>query len=310
MTRSLQYCIAKVFFFVPMFCGGEFRCIFLVPATRPQLSFQVQNQVKQRMTTISTTSTTAITNALILNNEGVALLCDGKPHEAIVKIERSLRLLDHVLRSSHSSAEPTPLSSYQQLNDFCLLSCVPFLANSCGRGPEFQLFDGAMALTAAKPVPLPDELSLYTAVAMLNFAVSFHQMGKLAEHSAFKQDKVRAVGMIRKADRLYQAVQQVLEATLVEQHQQHDARHLFRFLFVAAQNNRLGIALEIGACPDSTMQLKLAMDAMLSIMYKEHGCVSPHQHSDQENSYLSEFLLNSTLLDMTSMMTTSPAPCA
>jgi hypothetical protein len=264
------------------------------------------------MTTTSSTSANFLTNALLLNNEGVDLLCSGKPHEATMKIKGSLTLMNHGMRSSHSSTDPMPFSSHQQHSDICLISFVPFLADSCGRNTKFQLFDGALSLSAARPVPFAEDLALYTAAAMLNLAMCFHQMGKIAEHSAFKQDQARVVSIFHKADHLYQAVQHVIEATL-EQNLPHATRHLFRFLFVAAQNNCLGIALQLGGCSDEgVMQLKKAMDDMLSIMYKEceeTGCIYPHQHSDHEKTYLHEFLLNSTLLDMTAMMTTLPAPC-
>jgi hypothetical protein len=263
------------------------------------------------MTTARPTTAPLFTTAFLLNNEGIALMCSGKPRAAIAEFKRSLAVIHH---ASYSYTDPTPFSSTQQPDDLCLLSCVPYMANSCGRGTGFHLFDGVMELSSSLQVPRQENLAFFTVAVMLNLAVCLHQMGKMAEHSAFKPGQGRATSIFHKADRLYQAVQQVIEVTLAGQHQQHPDMQNFRFLFVAAQNNRLGIALEVGGCTTSIQQLKTAMDDMLrTIMPTECWNTDgafPHQHSDHEEKFLSEFFLNSAMLDITSLMTTLPAPCA
>ncbi|CAB9513270.1 expressed unknown protein [Seminavis robusta] len=250
----------------------------------------------------TTPQATLITSALIQNNEGVALLSSGKPQEAIAYIKRSLAMLNQSLITPMEESKASP----SEVFDLYMLSTVPFLSSNeddCRQGDELRLFDGALALALSAGGPRPEDVAFYSAAGMLNLAVAVHQVAKMASWSSFPQDQARANALYQKADRLYRSAQQVLEVSL--QHQQgqpHATKHMFRFLFVAAQNNRLVIALEVGNI--SGEQLKKEMDAMLKVLSRDGGC------PPQEQAFLDEFFLNTALLDMTCMLKALAAPCA
>lgn len=248
------------------------------------------------MTNIVDSRCNMIAKALLLNNEGVACLRIGNPQRAIVNLKQSLHMFDESLRSNQSDRQ---MCSQIDFNDMCSLSSVPFLGKLDGN--DFHLFDSAITLTRPPTEPnAASSLAFYTASAMLNLALGYHQFGQMAKLSASKLDQTRSGAILEKADRLYQAVLHVMD---VSSQQDASLGGIFRFYSLAAQNNRLGIALAVSAAGGATSQLKATLDQMMN-------CISDLGCSNLGYEYLNEFFLNSTLLEMTSMFTTLPAPCA
>ncbi|CAB9513804.1 expressed unknown protein [Seminavis robusta] len=236
-----------------------------------------------------------IRSALIHNNEGVALLERGKPKEAAAhfthalnQMNQSMRIPTDVNRATDVSPSPSPSSPYT-------LFTIPHLSSTEDDCAQFLLFDGAMTLAAEGNQA--EDIAFYIAAGMLNLAMGFHQMGEM---SSSTQDKTGTRSIFQKADRLYQAVQQVVEAGIQQPNQPHTTTCMFRFLFVAAQNNRLGIALESGNYTIAN-QFKKEMDSMLKTMFRDQP---------QETVYLDEFMRNSSLLGITCMLTSLAAACA
>ena len=268
-----------------------------------------------------------ISQACVVNNEGVALLSAGKAQDAMIFFRRSLTILDHSLHASSSSydlvdsiisSSKTPTSGNH--STAVVFSCVPFLSFPEEEGSQsYRLLDGAMALcfgagdgshgsagVASAYIPF------ITAVTMLNLALAFHQLGKMAVVSPCKSDKARAASFLDKADRMYQAVQRIVDATMEQEDVvNHDG---FGFLSLAAQNNRLGIALEVSA-GDHLLRADQLKQQLDWIIKSTTGTQAFHQWILQdcnhvERKYTNEFILNSTMLEMTGMLRYLPAPSA
>lgn len=243
-----------------------------------------------------------ITEALVMNNEGVSYLLSGRPQQALLHFKQSLHLLDNSLRFSPSGGQQI---LYANLNELFVLTCgTPFLGKTMDSNADFHLYDSAIALTRPRNETNPySNIAFYTACTMLNLALGVHQMGLMAKQSVCKQDQARSSGFLLKADRLYQSVLKVMDVSIQENHTAFAA--VFRFFSLAAQNNRLGIALELEVAPETCSALKLVMDQMIDFI-KAQGC----SDTGYEETYLNEFFLNSTLLGMTQMLKTLAAPCA
>lgn len=238
---------------------------------------------------------TMVNEALYLNNQGVSFLSSGKPQQAILQFKRSLSILDGSLRWPTDS----PRETNTNLNQLCFLNCAPFLTTV--DGDDFHLYDSAIAMAQPQDGVFDQSiLAFYTAAGMLNLAMGFHQLGRMAKLSVSKNDQARSQAMLVKADRLYQAVLRLMDVNI-----QGDAsvNGFFRFLSLAAQNNRLAISLEVEQ--ESSETIKKSMDQMMKFINVQ-GC----SNLGFEDKYMNEFFLNSTILEMTSMLTTLAAPCA
>lgn len=263
------------------------------------------------ITTMSTSDSnfnmaSLLTEALLLNNEGVAFLLAGKSQEAIHFLKKGLSLLDQSL--SHTPIRnPSHSSSIcSSLDDLCVISAAPFLQGleQVGSG-HYELFDSAMALLPQEDRFFSQEtMTFFTGASLLNLGLAFHQLGRRAAYSPSKNDQARSVAFFRKADCLYRAVSQMMQVSI---QQQQSSSAVFRFLAIAAQNNRLGLALQQTNTVASTEPAQHLKDTLRDMI----ASVSPERLlSERGVEFLNEFLLNCTVLDMTCMFTTMSAPCA
>ena len=96
------------------------------------------------------------------------------------------------------------------------------------------------------------------------------------------------------------------------------AADIYRFLAVAAQNNRLGLALqtEAPAATESLHQLKDNLHAMIASISlpapseNEEGGAEKAFLSEMIVGFLNEFHLNCVILDITDLYQNMSAPCA
>ena len=112
-----------------------------------------------------------LTEATILNNEGVALLLEGKPQEAIHIFKRGLALMDQNLSmpNPHQSGSSWGQPNNSSLTDLCVISSAPFLGS--WEENEYHLFDSAIALIETENSQ--ENVAFYTAASMVNMALAF-----------------------------------------------------------------------------------------------------------------------------------------
>ena len=240
----------------------------------------------------------------------------GKPQEAIQSLKKGLALVNIYLRSGSTGicvAPPLDSSGSHsiQLENLCATSNVPFLGNSSSQ--KYYLYDHAMTFRHISQECQQQEhvLACYAAVSMLNMSLACHQLGRRASCSRSPRDRVQAQSIFCKANSLYETVIQMAQASLQQERQtrkkEYNILDALRFICIAAQNNRLAIALEIRLPRDSASPLKKTLEQMLRFM-SQHG--SQHCLSADACQFLLESSLNCSLLQATNMLTTLMAPCA
>ena len=245
----------------------------------------------------------------MLNNEGVAFLLAGKSQEAIHFLKKGLSLLDQSL-SNTPDQDFSRSSLFSSLDDLCVISSAPFLQSleHAGSG-SYQLFDSAIALLPQDHFS-QENVTFFTGASLINMALSFHQLGRRAAYSPSKSDQARSTAILQKADSLYRAVSQMMQVAVQQQYSSSSSANIFRFLAMAAQNNRLGLALQTESVNNATVTTEPAQHLKDTLRNMIASVSREDLLSERGAGFLNEFALNCTVLDMTCMFTTMSAPCA